>query len=143
MSAVEQIANCNGTLMFSPPRPGLRKTHRSFENAVIVKIDNGISQYYSWWIKKKLGLELKLPMWGAHVTVVSDKDRVKDVKTFQELKEQYNKAVLTINHKVKLVRVWHFWVLNVVPSNEMVMIRKSLGLPLDFPYHITIGRDDA
>lgn len=145
MSSMElkQIANCNGKFIFSPDRPGLKKTHRSFDNGIILKVDNGITDYYSWWLWKRHGITLSRPAWGTHVTVVNDRDRVKDLKAFDELKKSFNGKIIRLGHQVNLKKQWQFWVLDVAPAPELVKIRRELGLKENYPFHITIGRDDC
>lgn len=143
MNSMNQATQCNGKFIFSPARPGLKKSHRSFDSAVILKVDNGITEYYSWWLNKKYGLVLAKPAWGTHITVVSDKDRVKDLDAFAALKQSFNGKILAVPHHVEIKKQWQFWVLDVKPTAEMIQIRQSLGLKENFPFHITIGRDDC
>ena len=143
MKLMTQNARCNGKFIFSPSRPGLKKTHRAFDNAVILKVDNGISEYYSWWLNRKYGISLSKPAWGTHITVVSDKDRVKDIESFNKIKSSLDGKMIQVPYEVDLRKQWQFWVLEVQPTKEMIEIRKSLGLRENFPFHITIGRDDC
>lgn len=143
MSSMKLDAKCNGKFMFSPTRPGLKKLHRSFDRAVILKLDNGVVEYYSWWLRRKYGIQVSLPAWGAHITVVSDKDRVKDGIAFDTLKKRFEGKILSVSHDVYLKKKWQFWVLDVIPTQEMLQVRRDLGLNEDFPFHITIGRDDV
>ncbi len=139
----KQIANCNGKFIFSPQRPGLKKIHRSFDNGIILKVDNGITDYYSWWLNRRYGITLSRPAWGTHVTVVNDRDRVKNTKAFEDLKKRFNGKIVRLGHHVALKKQWQFWVLDVSPSPELIEIRRDLGLKEDYPFHITIGRDDC
>lgn len=143
MNSMTQEARCNGKFIFSPDRPGLKKAHRAFDNAVILKVDNGITEYYSWWLNRKYGMVLSKPAWGTHITVVSDKDRVKDLNSFNLLKNRFNGKIVQVPHLVVVKKQWQFWVVDVKPTNEMIEVRKSLGLKENFPFHITIGRDDC
>lgn len=143
MKYTKPEAKCNGKFIFSPQRPGLKKTHRSFDNGIILKVDNGITEYYAWWLRRRYGIEVAKPAWGTHITVVSDKDRVKDVKKFNELKQKLNGRIISIPHDVVLKKQWQFWVLEVKPTEDMLEIRRELGLKENFPFHITIGRDDC
>lgn len=138
-----QDAKCNGKFIFSPDRPGLKKSHRAFDNAIILKVDNGITEYYSWWLNRKLNLQLSKPAWGTHITVVSDKDRVKDEKTFEQLKNSLNGKIISVPYDVVVRKQWQFWVLEVKPTKEMIDIRRQLGLKENYPFHITVGRDDV
>lgn len=143
MNSMKLDAKCNGKFIFSPTRPGLKKLHRSFDRAVILKLDNGVVEYYAWWLRRKYGIQVSLPAWGAHITVVSDKDRVKDGIAFEALKKRFEGKILNVSHDVYLKKKWQFWVLDVTPTEEMLKVRRDLGLNEDFPFHITIGRDDV
>ena len=140
---ISQEARCNGKFIFSPVRPGLKKSHRSFDRGVILKVDNGIVEYYSWWLWRKYGIKVSLPAWGAHVTVVNDKDKVKDVNKLKDLEKRFAGKIIQLSHEVELKKQWQFWVLMVKPTKEMVEIRRELGLRENYPFHITIGRDDV
>ena len=140
---VNHLVTCNGKFFFSPNRQGLKKTHRSFDNAVILKVDNGITEFYSSMLFKKYGLVLSKPAWGTHVTVVSDKDRVRDAETFNRLKDEFNETKIKLKYDVRFYKQFQFWVLNIQPTPELIKIRQTLGLRADYPFHITIGRDDV
>lgn len=135
------LVKCSGKVIFSPNREGLKKTHRSFDTGIILKVDNGISHYYSWLIKRRHGISLQLPAWGTHVTLVSDRDKVKNIDLFNALKDRFNNSFLKLTYDVQIEKHWKFWVLPVKASDELLEIRQSLGLRLDYPLHITIGRE--
>lgn len=143
MNTKMQAAQCNGKFFFSPHRPGLKKLHRSFHNGIILKVDNSITDYYSWWLDRKFGVQLSKPAWGTHVTVVSDRDRLSSFDQFNLLKNKIDQKIIKIEHKVEVRKQWQFWILDVVPSDELISIRRALGLKENIPFHITIGRDDC
>jgi hypothetical protein len=74
---------------------------------------------------------------------VSDKDRVKDEKTFEQLKKSLNGKIISVPYNVVVRKQWQFWVLEVKPTKEMIDIRRQLGLKENYPFHITVGRDDV
>jgi hypothetical protein len=139
----DSLAFCSGRFEFSPERPGMKKIHRLSNQTVIVNVDSGIIDYYSYWLWKYKNIKLSRPAWGAHVTIVNDKDRVKDIESFERLKDDFNKSYIKIFHSVKLRKQWQFWILDVEPSEEFLFIRNALGIKENFPFHITIGRDDV
>lgn len=141
MLSTTQDVKCNGKFIFSPERPGLKKVHRAFDNAIILKVDNGISHCYSWFLDREMNIKINKPMWGTHITVVSDKDRVSDLKTFNELKKSLDGKIISVPYDVEIKKAFQFWVVDVKPTEEMLEIRRRLGLREDFPFHITIGRD--
>ena len=132
---------CNGKFIFSPRRPGLKKVHRSFDNAIILKVDNSISSCYSWFLNRELNIDVQKPMWGTHITVVSDKDRVTDIEKFNRLKDTLNGKEILVPYNVDVQKQFQFWVLRVTPTEEMIDIRRQLGLKENYPFHITVGRD--
>jgi hypothetical protein len=135
-------AKCNGFLIFDPKRPGIKKTKRDVNTWVIAKVDNSITDYYCWWLERVYGIKLSRPAWGTHVTIVNDKDRVTDLDRFNEVKEKFNSKFCQIQFDVNIKKVWQFWSLDVYSNGMFKEIRRSLGLNPDFPFHITIGRDD-
>jgi hypothetical protein len=136
------FTGCSGKFFFSPKREGLKKTHRSFDRGIILKVDNGITDYYSWWLWRKYGIRVSKPAWGTHVTVVSDRDRVRDIAAFEQLKKELDSTYVKLHYNVNIEKHWHFWVLPVIPNHAISKIRNELGLRNDYPFHITIGRDD-
>jgi len=109
---------------------------------IILKVDNGISEYYSWMLHRHKGIELSKPAWGTHITVVNDRDKVKDLDAFNALKSKYHQKVIQIEYSASIKKQWQFWILEVKPNNVLTEIRRELGLFENYPFHITVGRDD-
>lgn len=124
-----------GQLLYNPIRPLLKRDDQACTLILDLPKDD-LAAYYQWFIQHQYGQWLKLqsPMFGAHVTVV----RPQEVDESNPLWLAYEGQKLNIEYGF-VERHWEFWSLNVF-SQELVEIRRELGLRTDFRLHITIGR---
>lgn len=118
----------------------------------MVHIDGDVTEYYSWFIKKRYNLELNKPLRGAHVSFIND--TIKDLscnntKTMEEIDKTWNEVKAKWDRKIIPVTLdispktddKHWWL--TVPNEERGLlhgIRTELGLGR--PYwglHMTIG----
>lgn len=129
----------SGKLIYEPFRRDFKKTHKVRTLILDLKRDD-LDLYYQWFLRKQYGeyLYMNRPMYGLHVTVVAgnehiDKSKLKFWKTHQNevFDIEYDPSTLTSN--------WAFWNIKV-KSDDLMAIRKELGLSSNFDFHITIGR---
>lgn len=114
------------------------------------KDEKGITEYYSWFIKKHYGLPLQRPLRDAHVTFVND--RASDMKNnnWEEVKKKWDGKEIEITVHVdpflgiknRMGDYLNWWL--TVPyeyRDELHSIRKELGLNERsyFGLHMTIG----
>lgn len=131
-----------GTLIYDPPRPGMRKDKT--ERWCVVNVDNEIARYYAYWIEKTFNTKLDMPAWGAHITVVGgvknaiglkpEMWKFNDRENISFLYEVYPQT-----YDVKSKNIKPFWYIKV-KCPKLSKIRASLGLKPDYPFHITVGR---
>ena len=125
-----------GKLVYNPDRPELRKTRKADDWWLVVNTDNGISDYYRWWVEKAKHITLQRPAWRTHVSVLNGKEPVKP--EYQHLWKKYEGKWIEFEYSVEIEQHWKFFVVPVrCPALEQ--IRKELGLT-GTPLHITIGR---
>lgn len=124
-----------GTLLFDPPRDGLKKTHRGGSNWAVIQVDNGIGYFYRHWVRKRYGVILQPPVWGCHCTVIRDKDRIEIPRN---IAEALHGRKVVLEYSVEWEKHWKFCVLPV-RCEEASNLREQLGLK-DYPLHITFGR---
>jgi hypothetical protein len=108
----------------------------------VANTDPEICRYYRWWIKRRFHINLFLPAWGAHISVVRGEKPRDDLA--QLWKKYHNERIpFTYDNFIK----WapdnkngghYFWL--VVKAPKLEMIRKELELPVGWNLHITIGR---
>jgi hypothetical protein len=113
-----------------------------FPNKLILEIDQGIVDYYRWFIPKSI--KINRQMYPAHISVV----RKENPGRPQVWGKYEGKAIEFIYSNIIYNCSIYFW-LNVY-SKELEKIRLELGLPIDSIYsrppdgairtfHITIG----
>lgn len=131
-----QSINGFGYFKLNPKRPGLKR--RISDNWAVINVDNQISNYYCWWMKRQYGFDLHRPMYGSHVTIFNDKDRIKDKTKFLSTIGKYENMKIKFSYSPVVEQHWKFFVLPV-KCEQMEELRYSVGLPI-LNFHITIGR---
>ena len=104
-------------------------------------INEGITGYYAWFIKKRYNLILNPPLRGAHVTFINDKESDMNGK-WEDVKNKWNnkEIELTISLEPRTDDK-HWWVIVLHEDRgELHGIRAELGLGRPyFGLHMTIG----
>lgn len=131
-----------GRIVYDPDRKGMKRRTQWW---CVLDTDNEITRYYRWWVKKELHVDLKMPSWGGHVSIIRGE---KPPKHLDHLWKKYH------NKRVKIrYRPWvrqsgdttggdrpsHFWFLEV-DAPFLIDIRKEFGFPHNWKLHMTIGR---
>lgn len=125
-------------LVYSPARPGLKKKRAANDFIIVAEMPGDIAKYYSYWIKKKLYLNLQLPAWRPHITVLDGRKPVDDSKL--HLWEKHAGKTVDFEYSIDVEQHWKFWVLPV-RSEKLTEIRTELGFaPNAHNFHLTIGR---
>ncbi len=157
----EETIELEGTIYFDPKDVTRKhKKQASWKRMAIVKFDEnlgydsdgnpikGITEYYSWFIKKRFNIHLTKPLRGAHISFINDSSRDTNGK-WEEVKKKYHKTKVTIVLDVRPHAVGrskespsgHWWL--IVPHserNDLQAIRNELGLSRPrFGMHMTIG----
>lgn len=126
--------------VFPLDRERIKQKKKPFEEQTIVlKVDDDISKYYAWFLKKEWGLELEFPSFGTHVTVNNGSLEIPDVALKEEYLQAINGMSLIVDCNPEIYRVWEFFAMKVY-SEQLNEIRQNLGLPLKEYFHITVGR---
>lgn len=137
----------SGVIKFDPKdRTNKHKKQSKWKKVAMILFDGDITEYYSWWVKKRYGIQLNKPLRGAHITFISDKSE--NVINWDRVKNKYHNTNVTI--KLNLTpktdsndpnSSYHWWL--TVPEAErepIHNIRRELGLPRPyFGLHMTIG----
>ena len=134
----------SGKLRYSPEKPNAIKRNNPWW--IVVDIDRSIQKYYGHWInniisppwliKRKL---IQTPLWGGHITVLDG--RQEPPLENQQHWGKYHNLEINFEYSVEIEHHWKFWVLPV-KCPMLNDIREELGLDGNYPFHITIGRDD-
>ena len=103
----------------------------------MVEFNCDISNYYSWFLKKRFNLELIKPLRGTHVSFIYEKlskKKIEQLSLFEDkLINVYYDTLIRSNGS-------HWWLRAYSP--EIESIRMALGLTPQphFAFHITIGK---
>lgn len=130
-----QWAQTTGRIIYNPNRPDKKKVRAADDWHLILKVDNGISEYYRWWLQKRFGLYTNPPTWGCHVTVCDARQKPGNPAVWRA----YEGDLITIEYSPVIYQAWKFWCLPV-RSNELTFMQKELGYSPKSDLHITIGR---
>lgn len=154
---MENCIKLRGIIVFDPKDvTNKQKRQSSWKKVSLIMLESnldsntkGISEYYSWFIKKRFGIILQKPLRGAHVTLVNDKV-IGDDSKWEKAKKKWDKKELDIFLNVdpflgienRRSNYEDWWL--TVPYEyraELEEIREDIGLPPKphFGFHMTIG----
>lgn len=129
-----------GKLVYSPVREVLRKKRSHNDFILVAEMNGEIAKYYSWWIRKSLHLNVRIPAWKPHITILDGRNPVPDDNLHQW--EKHAGIVIDFEYSVEVEQVWKFFVLPV-RSLQLDAIRSELGfMPNAHGFHLTVGRLD-
>ncbi len=144
----------SGRLVYDPVRPGMKNRTKYW---AMVLVDREITRYFRWWVDRELlnitgveGFGLNLPSWDAHCSIIRGENDVRGVppRELNELWGKYRNEVVDFEYSLNVrqsgdTTSWdrpnHYWFVDV-RCPRGTEIRKELGLPRDWNFHITIGR---
>ena len=128
-----------GKLIYDPIRYGYKKNKNW---RCILTVDNDLTRYYRWVIKKEFGFILYEPSWKSHITIINGEKPL-----YEKLWKKHNNRKIdfvydinirwsgdTTDHKY----IFKYWFLDVYCA-EFNSLRQELGLSEKSKYHITIG----
>lgn len=130
MDAAYFCHKSTGTLCFDP-----KQNTKHFEPWwAVVECDDGIIEYYAWFLKKR-GIPLMInKLWGAHISAIKGEE--------PPLKEHWGKTVeveFWYTNQTRFDNGKHAWL--DVYSPQLRDIRKELGLLVEKDrFHMTVGR---
>lgn len=130
-----QSYKLQGTLIYEPQRPNLKKTFKAKTLIVQLPFDD-LANLYRWFVKQKYGFHLLPPMWGTHVTVVRGDEKLPKPEAWKK----YAGESVDIEVVPHLYKVWDFWAMPV-RSQRLYELRDELGLEVFHEMHLTIGRE--
>lgn len=148
-----------GKIYFDPKdRTAKHKTQSSWKKMAMVIFKGDVSEYYSWFIKKRFGIELTKPLRGAHISFINDSidemtthcsTRSERNALWEKVKKKYHRKeieiVLSLKPHIETPH-WYF-IIPHTERGELQEIRDELGFinkktGLSKPYfgmHMTIG----
>lgn len=148
MSQDLPIFRSAGKLVYDPQREGMKRRRDWW---CVVQVDPEIARYYRWFVERYfLGRTINQPnwlckpSWGAHISVVrSEKPRPPYRHFWKKYDGERIEFVYRPYPRVTrggLNELGTFWFIDV-DCPRLHKIRRELGLPTFYHFHITIGRD--
>lgn len=132
-----------GIIKYDPPRGQMKKKTKWW---AIVEVDREITRYFRWWVKKELWLHnLHQPSWDAHISIIrgeKPEDHLMHLwKKYdgQKVEFEYSHNVRQSGDTTGFDRPDHYWFVEV-RCPLLVDIRKELNRPVNWKFHLTIGR---
>lgn len=142
-----------GKIGFEPENKTKKHNEQSsWKRMAMVHVDGDVTEYYSWFIKRRYNLELNKPLRGAHISFINDS--IRDLtqngvipfdemnKTWEAVKTKWDKQVIPVTLDLDPRTDDKHWWLNI-PHDERELlhgIRAELGLGRPFwGLHMTIG----
>lgn len=131
------MISLEGTLQYDPPRT--IKNNRPYW--LVLNLPHEIIQYYQWFVRKELFIDIKDPPHSAHVSIVRGEvpPNIDMWKKYdgKKLQFQYYPHIIMKKDKKK---PGYFFFINF-DCDEIMNIREELGLYSKyFEWHFTIGR---
>lgn len=125
-----------GTLIYDPHKNGKRIIKAS-DWWIILKTDEGIVDYYKYWIKKQYDVSFEKTIWGSHISVNRG-----SVPPNKGLWNKYAKERIPFEYTNRVYRVNDIFFCVDAYSERLEQIRLELGLPAqpNHGFHITIAR---
>jgi hypothetical protein len=129
-----------GSLTYQSTFEDVRKSNPTLVAKVADRHQVGVMAYYKSLISKRFHQHLLLPMYPAHITIVSNKEFAK--VRHHPFWEKHEGLKVTFNvHPEQLYKSWQFWMLHVTDTGRFNELRSELGLkPID-TFHITVARE--
>lgn len=134
-----------GKIWFDPKNVTRKHNAQAeWKRMAMVTFDCDMTEYYSWFIKRRYNLELNRPLRGAHISFINDSVRDMGVNAdkWEDIKKKYNGTEVTLTLDVDVRGDGkHWWLVVEHESRKPLLdIRSELGLGK--PYwgmHMTIG----
>jgi hypothetical protein len=144
----------DGKIKFEPiDRTNKHREQASWKRIAMVIFDGDVTEYYSWFIKKRFNLELNKPIRGTHISFINDSVRdlskngvlsgEKVNKLWDDVKNKWDGLLvpITLGLTPKISKQYWCLTLSEESKNDLQGIRAELGLGKPFfDLHMTIGR---
>jgi len=136
----------HGKIVFDPEEKTTKhKEQGAWKKIAIIEIDGQVSEYYSWFIKKRYNLILNKPLRGSHITFINDSHKdlgVNGLANWEVVKRKWNGKQISVTLCVDPRTDDEHWWLNIPQEDRETIhsIRAELGLGRPFwGLHLTIG----
>ena len=137
--------NSQGIIVFDPV-PLTGSVDKMFKPGwMLLSVRCDIDKYYRWFLRKRYGIELMMPAWGPHISVIrgegiNGEGNNLDKELWQSFKDKYNGQKVDFFHEVEPRTNGKHWWLRV-ECEYLKNIRHEMGLDKEgkFNLHLTLG----
>lgn len=135
----EGYIEIKGYLEYDPERSMMKRRTNYW---CVLQLPNDLVRYYQYFIIKEKHLDIKMPAWGSHISIIRGE---KPDREHRDLWKKYHKKKFSIRFKPYIEEIkdkkkpGSFYVITV-ESPELMKIREELGLSVHRDFHLTIGR---
>lgn len=107
---------------------------------MIITVPDDISNYYSWFIRRRYGLKLMPPAWGPHISIIRGEGTKLDAINWLLFKQKYHEKKVEFDYDIDVRTNGEHWWLKIY-NDEIKDIREEMGLKRDpfWNLHLTIG----
>jgi hypothetical protein len=133
------LLKLKGKIEFQPEdKTKKHKNQSSWKRVALIKTEDDLSEYYSWFIKKRFNLTLNKPLRGSHITFINDRE--KEVPYFEEAGKLFNEKEINFYIDLEPRSNGEHWWLRVYCSEAEAIRVVCGGKPEPyFSLHLTIG----
>lgn len=127
-----------GVIIFDPiPKSGsVEKLFKPFW--IIIKTNDDVDKYYSWFLKKEKGLILQSPAWGPHITVLDGIPIEKEL--WENAKKKYDNQEVEFEHEIFIKsNSKHWWLKVYCPQVDELRKEMNVQKDLKWSLHLTLG----
>jgi len=133
------VIKTTGIIEFEPENKTKKHNQQaSWKRVAMIKTNDDLHLYYSWFLRKRFNLELNRPLRGSHITFINDRND--EIPHFDEGRKIFNGKEITFFHELEpRTNGEHWWLRVHCPEAES--IRTVLGGSAQpyFSLHMTIG----
>lgn len=133
------LIKTKGIIEFEPEdKTKKHLSQTSWKRLAMIRTNDDLCEYYSWFIKSRFNLKLNKPIRGSHVTFVNDRDT--EVPFFEDSKKLFDGKEITFYIDPEPRTNGEHWWLRVYCSDAENIRSVCGGNPIPFyAFHLTIG----
>jgi len=148
---MENIIKYKGKILFDPiDKTSKHEKQASWKKVAMILLDGDICEYYSWFLEKRYGIKINIPLRGPHISFINDSiyDIIKNSGLnekevnilWDNVKNKWNGKEIELLLNLDARSSSEYWWLNIVEYEQLNIIRKELGLSDPFyKFHMSIG----
>lgn len=133
------LIKAKGVLEFEPEdKTKKHKSQASWKRVAMIRTNDDLCEYYSWFIRTRFNLTLNKPLRGSHVTIINDAER--EVPLFGEAAKVFNgKEIDFYIDPEPRTNGEHWWLRVYCKDAEAIRMSCGGSATPFFAFHLTLG----